>query len=155
MTVDEYATLIYYWHGDPHPERIEEMLSLLESGVARTMLGRKLAAAGTVLALETMYPDRKQVWRQNHSDLYASIERAITDSTGPQEWADFHLAQWFITHELKPIDEILDCIAEGGEAGWYGRQVLHTASEKCIPFRYALEKAQKARHERMILNVIQ
>jgi hypothetical protein len=156
MTVDEYATLIYYWHGDPHPEKIDEVFAFLAGWAALDPSpGRQMAIAGVVLALETRHPDNKPVWRQSFPDLYREIDRAVSHSTGRAEWADFHIAQWFITHDLKCVDEILDCIADGGETSQYARHALSTAAEKCVPFRYALKKAQKSRASRMIINAIQ
>lgn len=166
MTANEYATIVYYWHGDPQdgrgkgtqgdtPDRRDELLYFLQDrGWGRDMQ-RDIASAGVVLALELRYPDDRPTWRADHKPLYDAIERTILNWEGRQEWAAFYIAKWFITHDLQNVDAILDMIADGGEGAFFARQALNQWQEKCIPFRYAVKAAQKARHEAMLIQVPQ
>ena len=152
MTVSEYATLVYYWHGDPKPERLSELFSFLESAEYLAELPHRLGIAGVVLGLETMYPSSRPVWRSAHELLYERIDEAII--LGGQYMADFFIGRWFILHDPAGLDELLDCVNSGGDGGWYARAALETAAAKCIPFDAAIKKAQRLRNDRMVLKTV-
>lgn len=152
MTANEYATLIYYWHGDPHPERMTEILSYLESAELGS-LTQSFGQAGQVLGFETLYPNEIPVWREAHSELYRRLDRITDSAKSRPEWAALYLGTWFITHQVKCLDLILDRVADGGECGHYASRVLSIWSEKSAPLRYALERAKRARADAMIINV--
>lgn len=152
MTLGEYATLIYYWNGDPKPEKLGEMISFLAAQNFQFSLPRALGMAGVILGLETLYPGSKSGWRLAYPGLYKRIDESIR--TGGQCMADFFIGRWLILHDMASLDELLDCVHDGGDASYYARQVIETATAKCIPFDAAIKKAQRARADRMILKTV-
>lgn len=154
MTQNEYATLIYYWHGDPHPERMTELLAHLELAELGS-LTQSFGQAGQVLGFETLYPDQIATWRESYPELYKRLDRILEAPKSKSEWAALYLGTWFVTHQIKCLDLILDRVADGGEQGHYASRVLSIWCEKCAPLRHALQKAKNARAAAIIINVTQ
>jgi hypothetical protein len=140
MTQGEYSTLIFYWAGEPHPERMDEILSTLaESGWARAP-ERVLPMAGTVLALEELDPVRKSIWRRNYPELYRTIERALATPKDNPFWTDFLIAQWFILRRDELMLQILDRAGAWGERDDYTVEMINTTCRYHGPFRHAAER---------------
>jgi len=151
VTPNDYAYLVYYWYGEPHPERIPEILATFRDCTWAHRPGRDLPMAGALLGFETLYPDKKETWRSEFPAVYRFAERATqTDKQSPA-WNDYYIAQWFITRDDKCLDSLLDRVAEGGEVGFETRLSLENWSERCAPFRVNLERAKAARKECMII----
>lgn len=151
VTQNEYATLVYYWRGEPHPERIPEILTCFRDCSWAHVPPRDLPMAGALLGFETLYPDLKQAWRAAWPEVYAWAARATrTDKQAPA-WNDYHVARWFVTRDLACIDSLLDRVADGGDVGFEARRCLAAWSNRCIPFRRAVDRAQAARRESMLI----
>ena len=152
LTQNEYATLIYYWFGHPQPERIPEVLEALERAEWAAPAEFDLPIAGIVMALESLYPDRKHAWRTAYPVLRRRVKAAAGSSADCPEWADYHVAQWLILRSEKSLDAILDMIADGGECGRAVQLKLQgkTVSQS-VPLRKALEKAREARKLAMLI----
>ena len=151
MTQNDCATLIYYWAGHPQPERIPELLETLERADWAAPAERDLPIAGTVMAFESLYPDRKHTWRTAYPALRRRIVAAAGLAADCPEWTDYHLAQWFILRQEKCIDAVLDRVADGGEVGLSATVKLQQLASQSVPFRKALEKAKEARKLAMLI----
>lgn len=152
MTQNEYATLIYYWAGHPQPERIPDVLRTLQNSEWAWPFEFHLAIAGTVLAFESLYPDRKAEWRRDFSGLYAMIQNATDQSRTCPEWADYHVSQWMILRRFESLDAILDMIANGDECGRAVQLKMQGKTvQQSVPLRKALEKARAARRQAMLI----
>jgi hypothetical protein len=151
LNQNEYATLVYYWRSEPHPERIPEILTAFRDCSWAHVPPRDLPMAGALLAFETLYPDLKQTWRAEFPAVYRFAARATRTDKDADAWNDYHIAQWFLTRDLACLDAVLDRVASGGEVGYAARRTLESWAERCIPFRRALLKAQAARRAAMVI----
>lgn len=152
MTQNEYATLIYYWAGHPQPERIPDVMETLERAEWAASSECDLPIAGTVMAFESLYPDRKHAWRAAHPLLRRRVKAAAGSSADCPEWADYHVSQWMILRSEKSLDAILDMIADGGECGAAVQAKLQGKTVgQSVPLRKALEKARAARKLSMVI----
>jgi hypothetical protein len=161
VTLNEYATLIYFWHGDAEVKdgqlvkwsRVPELLDLLQVQMPLRNLGMQFGAAGVVLALEHEAKTvRAREWRRTHRELYRHIEAIVTSPPHVEEWADFWIGRWLISHDAQWIDAILDQAANGGNAGHYASSILHVTGSRCKPFAAALTKARDARKAAMLVH---
>ncbi len=159
MTADEFATMIYWWHGAPqdgsspeNPNRIKELLSAMETGPARAVDDvTGCRNAGIVTALEAAYPSSMKGWRQTHPDLALGVDRALEFLQKEPEWVGFLIAQWLINHKPELIDQMLDMIADGGDRGRYARYAVDKSAGQCVPFLRALRRARETRKQRMLI----
>lgn len=140
MTKDEYATLIFYWHWEPHPERIQEMLSTLATAPWAREPKRALPLAGAVLALEQLEPFQCGFWRRDHPSLYAEIKRTVNMPLDRVEWSDFLLVQWLILRRDDLILQILERAGPHGERCKYTVEMINRACQEHTGFRKAAER---------------
>ena len=140
MTQSEYATLIFYWASEPHPERADEMLACLAASGMADSAETGLRAAGAVLALEELQPARAPIWRLNHTELYRRIEAATMLEKEFHGWADFLVVQWMILRKDDLIRQLLDRAGAWGERDKYTAALISATCEKHGPFRFACER---------------
>jgi hypothetical protein len=140
VTQSEYATLIFYWAFEPHPERIDEILSTLAGAYWSRDPKRELPMAGTVLALEQLDPARASIWRRNYPNLYQRIERAMALPKETPFWTDFLIAQWFILRRDDLMLQLLERAGAWGERDDYTVDQINATCKYHGPFRHAAER---------------
>jgi hypothetical protein len=140
MNASEYATLVFYWFWEPHPERMDEILSMFENSCGSQTEKRILPMVGAVLAFEELEPFKKPIWRANHPDLYRAIEKAMQRPKDDKFWSDFLLAQWFILRRDDLILQILERAGRWGEKDSYTVAMINQACQNHGGFRAAAER---------------
>lgn len=157
MNRDEYAKLIYFWHGamqnaedrEPFMLKLPEILGDLQDKGWGNTDGRAAAIAGVVSGLVHAHPQEMNGWRNKFPRLAETTDR-VANSTAPER-ADFLIGNWIITHDDRRADELLDLIHNGGTAGQYARRQVDGAAERARPFRRALNAAKDRRRAAMVI----
>ena len=140
MTQSEYATLIFYWASEPHPERADEMLACLAASGMADSPETVLRAAGAVLALAELQPARAPIWRIDYPELHRRIDWALKQPKEFDGWADFLVVQWMILRRDDLIRQLLDRAGAWGERDKYTAALISKTCEKHGPFRFACER---------------
>ena len=140
MTQSEYATLIFYWASEPHPERADEMLACLAASGMADSPETVLRALGAVDALEELQPVRCLIWRMDYPELYRKILAACKLPDDFHGWADFMVVQWMILRRDDLIRQLLDRAGAWGERDKYTAALISKTCENHGPFRYACER---------------
>jgi hypothetical protein len=139
LTPNEYATLIFYWSAEPHPELLDDMMAYLNQAGQPDII-QAMRAAGAVLAFEELNPSRVPIWRQNYPDLYKNVDHALKS---PQEflcWADFLAVKWMILRHDDIMRQLLDRAGRWGERDKYTAKLINRMCISHGPFRYAAER---------------
>lgn len=158
MNRDEYAKLIYFWHGamenaddrEPFILKLPELLGDLQDKGWGNTDGRAAAIAGVVSALKQTLPDVMYGWSDKFPRLFESV-MAVHRRFPCAERADYLIAYWIISHDDAAMDRLLDLIADGGTIGQYARRQADGAAERARPFRRALNAAKDRRREAMVI----
>jgi hypothetical protein len=140
MTQGEYATLIFYWAYEPHPERADEMLAFLAASGLADSPESVLRVAGAIDALEELQPARCLIWRVDYPDLYRKIQAALQMPLEFHGWADFLVVQWMILRRDDLIRQLLERAGAWGERDKYTAALISSTAEKHGPFRFACER---------------
>ena len=86
-TSSDYATIIFYWYCEPHPELMDEMLSfIVNSGMVDRQGYEALRVAGVVTALQELNPERGRIWEQNYPYLFQRINEAMRMHGSRMRW---------------------------------------------------------------------
>jgi hypothetical protein len=149
MNRDEYAKLIYFWHGAPDLLKLPELLGDLQDKGWGNTDGRAAAIAGVVDGLQTKHPESMNGWGLKFPRLFGLVN-TVRERHCP-ETADYWVAFWLVTHEDGAMDSLLDLIADGGPIGQYARRQAEGAAERAKPFRRALNAAKDRRRAAMVI----
>lgn len=140
-TASDYATLIFYWAFEPHPELMDEMLAfIVNSGMIDKPGYEALRVAGVVTALQELNPERGRIWEQNYPYLFQRINEAMRMPDDFNGWSDFLVCKWFILRKDEQILQLLDRAGQWGEKCKYTAQLISNTAKSHGPFRYRAEQ---------------
>ena len=140
-TASDYATILFYWYCEPHPELMDEMLAWLSnSGLADKPGYDVLRVAGVVKALEELDPSRAPIWRLNYPYLFRRIDEALKQPKDFNGWSDFLVCQWFILRRDELIVQLLERAGQWGERCKYTAGLISQTAKSHGPFRHAAER---------------
>ncbi len=140
MTTSEYATLVFYWAAEPHPERMTEMLACIAASEQAERTETVLRAAGAIMAFEELDPERCLIWRIDYPDLYRKIREGLQLPLDFFGWADFLVVQWMILRRDDIMRQLLDRAGAWGEKDKYTAALITKTAKNHGPFRFAAER---------------
>lgn len=140
MTPNEYATLIFYWASEPHPELLDEMVACIAASGQAYQPETVMRALGAVMAFEELNPERVPIWRQTYPDLYDKLASAYLMPLEFHGWADFLVVKWMILRHDDIMRQLLDRAGRWGERDKYTAELVNRMCISHGPFRYAAER---------------
>jgi hypothetical protein len=135
----EAFVLVQAYGANPQPERIPEILDLLDQSNAITEERTELPAAGAVLALIELRPELAKapefepLWK-DAMDVCATVDQ------GRAGWNDFYMARWFVLRGDTIVRELARRTTIPGMVGSTATWMMVSVASQLPEFRAAVER---------------
>jgi hypothetical protein len=135
----EAFVLVQGYGANPQPERIPEILDLIDQSCAITEERTELPAAGAVLALIELRPELAQ------SPEFEPIYKDAMDVLGNVDqgragWNDFYMARWFVLRGDTIVRELARRTTIPGMVGSTATWMVNSVASQLPEFRAAVER---------------
>jgi hypothetical protein len=135
----EASVLVQGYGANPQPERIPEILALIDESCAITEERTELPAAGAVLALIELRPELAQSpeFEPIYKDAMDVWEKTDSSRAG---WNDFYMARWFVLRRDNIVQELARRTKIPGMVGSTATWMMVSVANQLPEFRAAVER---------------